>query len=257
MSQKRQMALFVGHGDPMMALRDDEVAHGLRAVGERILADKPLAILAVSAHWYAPGTLVQSDPAPRQVNDMYGFPAELYAIQYHPAGHAGLTARVQELLGDAVAVDETWGIDHGVWTPLHHMLPEANIPVVELSVNQLADAQYAYDLGKKLAPLRDEGFVVLGSGNVVHNLREVEWDNPQGTPANEAFDAAVRGAVEAREDEKLVDYAALPHADYAVPTPDHYLPLLTVLGASQGEKPEVFNDIRNLGSISMTSYLFA
>ena len=131
------------------------------------------------------------------------------------------------------------------------------MPVVELSVNGLADARYAYDLGRRLAPLRDEGFVVLGSGNVVHNLREVEWDNPAGTPACDEFDAAVRAAVEARDDEKVINHGRLPHASYAVPTPDHYLPLLTVLGASEGEKPEVFNDVRNLGAISMTSYAFA
>lgn len=161
MANTRQMAVFVGHGDPMMALRDDEVAHGLRAIGEKILADEPRAILAVSAHWFTRGTLVQSDPTPRQANDMYGFPPELYAIKYRPAGSAELTARVRQLLGSDVEVDDTWGIDHGVWTPLHHMLPKANVPVVELSVNGLADARYAYDLGRRLAPLRDEGFVVL------------------------------------------------------------------------------------------------
>ncbi|SET19367.1 4,5-DOPA dioxygenase extradiol [Olsenella sp. KH3B4] len=257
MANKRQMTVFVGHGDPMMALRDDEVAHGLRAMGEKILADEPRAILAVSAHWFTRGTLVQSDPTPRQVNDMYGFPPELYAIKYRPAGSAELTARVRQLLGSDVEVDDTWGIDHGVWTPLHHMLPKANVPVVELSVNGLADARYAYDLGRRLVPLRDEGFVVLGSGNVVHNLREADWNNPAGTPACIEFDSAVRAAVEARDDEKVIAYERLPHASYAVPTPDHYLPLLTVLGASEGEKPEVFNDVRNLGAISMTSYAFA
>ncbi|MGN0076504.1 MAG: dioxygenase [Parafannyhessea sp.] len=252
----RQPALFVGHGDPMMALREDEVARGLRSVGERLLAGEPKAILAVSAHWYTRGTLVQSDPTPRQVNDMYGFPKELYAIRYRPAGNAELTRRVLDLLGDDVQVDDTWGIDHGVWTPLHHMLPQANVPVVELSVNGLADARYAYDLGARLAPLRDEGFVVLGSGNVVHNLREADWDNPDGTPQNVAFDEAVLAAVRSRDDEAVINYQALPHADYAVPTPDHYLPLLTVLGAAKGEEAEVFNKVRNLGSISMTSYAF-
>lgn len=256
MADKRQIAVFVGHGDPMMALRNDDVAHGLRAMGEKLLADAPHAILAVSAHWFTRGTLVQSDPTPRQVNDMYGFPPELYAIKYRPAGNADLTARVQELLGSDVEVDDTWGIDHGVWTPLHHMLPAANVPVVELSVNALGDARYAYDLGRRLAPLRDEGFVVLGSGNVVHNLREVEWDNPAGTKACNEYDAAVRAAVEARDDEKVINYERLPHASYAAPTPDHFLPLFTVLGASQGEKPEIFNDVRNLGAISMTSYAF-
>ncbi|MCI7219130.1 DODA-type extradiol aromatic ring-opening family dioxygenase, partial [Parafannyhessea umbonata] len=191
-----------------------------------------------------------------QVNDMYGFPPELYAIKYRPAGSAELTRRVQELLGADVEVDDTWGIDHGVWTPLHHMLPNADVPVVELSVNGLADARYAYELGRRLSPLRDEGFVVLGSGNVVHNLRMADWDNPNGTPENVAFDEAVLAAVAARDDDAAIDYQRLPHADYAVPAPDHYLPLLTVLGAAEGEQAEVFNKVRNLGSISMTSYAF-
>lgn len=252
----RQAAIFVGHGDPMMALRDDDIAHELQAVGRRIKAMEPKAILAVSAHWFTRGTFVQSDPHPRQINDMYGFPPELYAIKYRPNGSAELTRAVQDALGADVEIDDTWGIDHGVWTPLHHMLPEADVPVVELSVNGQRDANYAYELGKRLAVLRDEGFVVLGSGNVVHNLREADWDNPHGTPENVAFDDAVKKAVLARYDEAVIDYQSLPHADYAVPTPDHYLPLPTVLGASVGEKPEVFNNVQNLGSISMTSYAF-
>lgn len=253
---KRQSAIFVGHGDPMMALRDDDVAHGLRDVGRRLVAMQPRAILAVSAHWYTRGTFVQSDPHPRQVNDMYGFPPELYAIEYRPNGCAELTQAVIDALGPDVAVDDTWGIDHGVWTPLHHMVPDYRIPVVELSVNGLKGTDYAYELGKRLAPLRDEGFVVLGSGNVVHNLYEVEWDNPRGTSQNLRFDLAVQKAVIARNDEAVLDYASLPHADYAVPTPEHFLPLPTVLGASQGETPEVFNKVHKLGSISMTSYAF-
>lgn len=253
---RRQAALFVGHGDPMMALRDDDIARGLRAVGKRVKAMRPKAILAVSAHWYTRGTFIQSDPHPRQVNDMYGFPPELYAISYRPAGSAELTQAVLTALGDDVEVDDTWGIDHGVWTPLHHMLPNADVPVVELSVSGLRDARYAYDLGRRLASLRDEGYVILGSGNVVHNLYEVDWDSPRGTAKTVTFDHAVRGAVLARHDEALVDYSSLPYADYAVPTPEHYLPLPTVLGASEGERPEVFNEVQNLGSISMTSYAF-
>lgn len=253
---KRMPAIFVGHGDPMMALREDDIAHGLHAVGERLKAMESKAILAVSAHWFAPGTFVQSDPHPRQVNDMYGFPPELYAISYRPAGSAELTQAVLDLLGNDVEVDDTWGIDHGVWTPLHHMLPEADIPVVELSVDSRKDAAWFYELGRRLAPLRDEGFVVLSSGNVVHNLREADWDNPHGTPENVAFDDAIRKAIEARYDEAVVEFDKLPHASYAVPTPDHFMPLPVVLGASEGEKPEVFNNVQNLGSISMTSYAF-
>lgn len=252
----RQPALFVGHGDPMMALRHDSIADRLASAGRRLKVHAPRAILAISAHWFTRGTLVQSDPAPRQVNDMYGFPPELYQISYRPKGSAALTERVLALLGDDVEVDDAWGIDHGVWTPLHHMLPEADVPVVELSVNGLKDAQYAYDLGRRLAPLRDEGFAILGSGNIVHNLRETDWDNPGGTPENARFDAAVVDALERRDDAAAIAYASLPDAAYAVPTPEHYLPLLTVLGATEGEKPEIFNHVLSLGSISMTSTAF-
>mgnify|MGYP002115155804 FL=1 len=255
-TETRQPALFIGHGDPMMALRHDAISEGLASVGERLKAHHPKAILAVSAHWFTRGTLVQSDPTPRQVNDMYGFPPELYAIHYRPSGSKELTERVLELLGDDVAVDDTWGIDHGVWTPLHHMLPEADIPVVELSVNGLKNAKYAYEVGQKLSALRDEGFVVLGSGNVVHNLREADWENPHGTPQSLRFDDAILEAVKKRDDDAVIDFEKLPEAAYAVPTPDHFLPLVTVLGAAQGEEAEVFNHIQNLGSISMTSYAF-
>lgn len=253
---KRQPAIFVGHGDPMMALRDDDVARGLREVGKRLKAMEPKAILAVSAHWYKRATLVQSDPHPEQVNDMFGFPQELYDIVYRPQGCAELTQAVLDALGDDVSVDDTWGIDHGVWTPLHHMLPDADVPVVELSVNMMKKADYAYELGKRLAPLRDSGFVILGSGNVVHNLHHVEWDNPHGSPENVAFDDAVKAAVLARDDRKIIDWKELPNAKCAVPTPDHFLPLPTVLGAAAGEQAEVFNNVQNLGSISMTSYAF-
>ena len=253
---EKQAAIFVGHGDPMMALREDDIARGLHEVGERVLAMKPKAILAVSAHWFTKGTFVQSDPHPRQVNDMYGFPKELYEIKYEPEGCAELTQAVRDSLGDDVQVNDDWGIDHGVWTPLHHMLPEANVPVVELSVNGNKGAYYAYDLGKKLAGLRDQGFVILGSGNTVHNLRAVEWENPHGTKQNVEFDEAVKKAILKCDDNAVVDYELLPNADYAVPTPDHYLPLPTVLGAAQGEQAEVFNNVQNLGSIAMTSYAF-
>lgn len=161
-----------------------------------------------------------------------------------------------ELLGDDAAVDDTRGIDHGVWTPLHHMLPEADIPVVELSVNGLKNAKYAYEVGQKLSALRDEGFVVLGSGNVVHNLREADWENLHGMPKNLRFDDAILKAVKKRDDDAVIGFEKLPEAAYAVPTPDHFLPLVTVLGAAQGEEAEVFNHIQNLGSISMTSYAF-
>lgn len=254
----RMPALFVGHGSPMLALADDELTHGLADMGNRVISTfgKPKAILAVSAHWYTPGIRVQTADKPRQVYDMYGFPDELYQVTYPVDGCPELGKRVLAIEGLGTQEDNRWGIDHGVWTLLVHMFPKADIPVVEYSIDRRADARAAYEQGQKLACLRDEGYLILGSGNVVHNLGAVEWDNPHGTPEADAFDAAIRQAVEARDDETVLDWAKIPHAQYAAPTPDHFMPLPVILGASVGERPVVFNGVRNLGSMSMTSYAF-
>lgn len=252
----KQAAIFVGHGDPMMALREDSIAQSLHAVGTRLAQMQPKALLVISAHWYTRTTLVQSALHPKQIYDMYGFPDELYQLEYHPEGNTQLTQRVQELLGNDVAIDDSWGIDHGAWAPLHHLVPAADIPVVMLSTARGKDAQYAFELGKRLAPLRDEGYAIIGSGNIVHNLRTTDWQNPGGTPQATEFNDAIRTAILQGNTGQLIDFHSLPFARYAVPTSDHYLPLLTVIGSAIGEKPEVFNDVLNLGSISMTSYAF-
>lgn len=255
---KRMPAVFVGHGSPMLALQHDSVTEGLAQMGERIVDafGKPRAILAVSAHWFTRGTFVQTTASPRQIYDMYGFPEELYEVKYPVAGCPQLGKRVLELLGNRACDNDDWGIDHGVWTPLVHMFPQADVPIVELSVNKKLDATESFELGRALAPLRDEGYLVLGSGNTVHNLGAVLWDSDRGTPQTDTFDDAVIRAVEARDDATALAYEKLPYARYAVPTPDHYLPLAYILGASQGETPVVFNRVRTLGSIAMTSYAF-
>lgn len=255
---KKMPAIFVGHGSPMIALDHNELTETYRRLGERILKEfgKPKAILMVSAHWYTRGTLVQSAAKPRQVYDMYGFPKELYELKYEPAGCADLTRAVTDLLGADVEVDDSWGIDHGAWSILVHIFPKADIPVVQLSVNGLIDARQSYELGQKLASLREKGYLIMGSGNVVHNLRRVEWENEHGNPAADRFDDAIKAAIEQRNDEAVIDYHRHPDADYAVPTPDHFLPLLYILGASQGESPYTFNNVRNLGSMALTGYAF-
>ncbi len=226
--------IFAGHGSPMIALEDNELTKEFQKIGERVVSEfeKPKAILSFSAHWFTRGTYVQSDPEPRQVYDMYGFPKELYEVQYHPKGCQELTDDILALLPDT-SINDDWGIDHGTWTVLVHMFPGAPIPVVQLSIDGIEGPQSAYDIGKALAPLREKGYLLLGSGNIVHNLRRLEWDNPNGSPQADRFDAA-----------------------YAAPTADHFLPLLYTLGAAQGEKPEIFNNVRNTGSLSMTGYLF-
>lgn len=255
---KRMPAIFVGHGSPMIALDHNELTETYGKIGQEVLEKfgRPKAILMISAHWYTRGTLVQSAEKPRQVYDMYGFPEELYQLKYEPPGYADLTKEVQNILGDAVEVDDDWGIDHGTWSVLVHIFPKADIPVVQLSVNGLLSDEESYALGEKLAVLRDEGYLLMASGNVVHNLREVEWENENGSPAADRFDAYIKEAVEKRADEKVISYHRHPDASYAVPTPDHYLPLLYILGASKGEKPYVFNNVRNLGSMALTGYAF-
>lgn len=258
MTQKRMSVVFTGHGSPMLALEHTEVTRTLAKLGTRIVEEcgTPRAILAVSAHWYAPGTFVQSAVHPRQVYDMYGFPHELYEVDYPVDGSAELTKAAQEALGDRVAINDNWGIDHGTWTVLVHMFPKADISVVQLSVDQGASARDAYEIGRALESLRDQGFLIVGSGNTVHNLGMVEWGNEGGTKRAHRFDNAVVDAVKRRDDETAIAYEKLPDAAYAVPTPDHYLPLLYCLGAAPGEKPCVFNNVCNLGSIAMTGFAF-
>lgn len=258
MENMKMPVVFSGHGSPMVALEHNAITEGMHAVGEKILRKygKPKAILAVSGHWYVPGTYIQSAEEPKQIYDMYGFPQELYDLKYPVKGNAELTAEVQKLLGDAVSVNDEWGVDHGMWTVLVHMFPKADIPVVQLSVSRLLSAQESYELGRKLTALREEGILIFGSGNVVHNLSRVEWNNEGGSPAAERFNDYIREAVLHNETEKAIHYEGHPDARYAVPTPDHYLPLLYCLGASDGDQAEVFNNVCNLGSMAMTGFLF-
>lgn len=258
MEKKRMPAIFVGHGSPMLALENDEATEGLKAVGKMIVAakGKPKAILMISAHWYKAGNLVQKTAHPQQVFDMYGFPRPLYEVDYKPEGCAELSDAILSISGLDAKVDNTWGIDHGTWTPLVHMFPGAPIPVVQLSVNGLAGTQGCYNIGKMLAPLREQGYLIMGSGNVVHNLRRVEWESNMGSKETLAFNNYIVDAVQKRDDETVINYTSNEYARYAVPTPDHFLPLLYILGAAEGEKPLVFNNICNLGSIAMASFAF-
>ena len=258
MSNKKMPVIFSGHGSPMLALDNNEVTRGLRAVGDAVLRErgKPKAILAISAHWYVRGTYIQRTEEPKQVYDMYGFPRELYEFKYPVKGDVALADRVSGLLSSRVAVNNDWGIDHGTWTVLCHMFPEADIPVVQLSVDGTLSKDEIYEIGKSLAPLREEGYLIFASGNVVHNLRRVDWDNPNGSPECLAFTDAITEYVLARNDKAVLEYEAVPHAAYAVPTPEHYLPLIYCLGAAEGEAPTVFNNHCELGAIAMTGYAF-
>ena len=255
---EKMPVIFVGHGDPRIALKINEMTETLKKIGKDIIEKygEPKAILCISAHWYTKDTFIQSTEIPNQVYDMFGFPNELYEVKYPVKGSKELTKDVEKILGNEVKINDDWGIDHGTWTVLVHMFPEAKIPVVQLSVNANLSANKAYKLGEKLAKLREKGYLIVGSGNIVHNLRKIEWDNPKGTQEADKFDRYILENISKREDEKVIKYEEHEYSNYAVPTPDHFMPILYILGASQGEKPYIFNEMRELGSLSMTSYAF-
>jgi len=251
-------AVFFGHGSPMNTLERNRHTDAWRTVGQRFPA--PRALLMVSAHWYLPGLAVTAMPAPRTIHDFSGFPHALHAFEYPAPGDAALAARVAELLAPlAVDMDQDWGLDHGTWSVLAHAYPRADVPVVQLSIDATKPPQYHYDVGRRLAPLRDEGVLIAGSGNVVHHLGMLRRD-PGASPHAWAveFEAGVREAIETGRHAPLVDFAALgAAARLSVPTPEHYLPLLYVAGAQRpGDRVEILTQGIELASLSMLSVLF-
>jgi 4,5-DOPA dioxygenase extradiol len=246
-------AVFFGHGSPMNTLQRNRYTEAWTGIGKSLPA--PRAILAISAHWLTRGTAVTAMETPRTIHDFGGFPRALFEYQYPAAGDPQLAARVRSLLAPAdVQLDQGWGLDHGTWSVLAHAFPGADVPVVQLSMDATQGPQYHYDLGKRLAPLRDEGVLIVGSGNVVHNLGIMDWRS-----ADKAYDWAtrfnqrVRGHLEKREHAALVDYEGMGEdARLSVPTSEHYLPLLYVLGL-QDEKSILTIPVDGVehGSISM------
>lgn len=244
-----QPAIFFGHGSPMNAL-GGPYADAWRALGREI--GKPAGVVMVSAHWETEGLGVTAQERPGTLHDFGGFPAELHAMQYPAPGSPDLAARVAELTG---AVQTTgWGLDHGTWSVLAHVWPEADVPVVQLSLNRRLDAQGHFDLARRLRPLRDEGVVIAGSGDFVHNLRA--WKRAGGEPYAWAtgFNEAVKAALVRGDDAALVDWVGLAEdAQLSVPTDEHFLPLLYVAAQRRrGDDVGFFNDVIEGGSISMT-----
>jgi len=247
-------AIFVGHGNPMNIIGRNRWTKSWAALGATL--PRPRAILAVSAHWYIPTTMVTAMPYPRTIHDFSGFPQELYEIKYPAPGDPALADRVRDLLASIpVEPDEEWGLDHGTWSVLHHMFPKADIPVVQVSINRRQPPSFHYDIGELLAPLRDEGVLILGSGNLVHNLQAYNWDRPNTEPFDWAsrFEEKVRDTLRGGKDDQLIDYTGLgPEAKLSVPTPDHYLPLLYVLGSrKKGEDVSFPIEGFDGGSMSM------
>ena len=247
-------AIFFGHGNPMNALLKNEYTDAWKRIGHAMV--RPKAILSISAHWFVPETGVTVATAPRTIHDFGGFPRERYQVEYPAPGDPQLARRVQKLLAPVpVQLSQTWGLDHGTWSVLRHLYPDADIPVVQLSIDENQPAAFHYEMGQKLAPLREEGVLIAGSGNLVHNLHAYAW----GRHLPDPYDWAVRFEKEARElmltgdHTRLVQYEALGRdAALSIPTPDHYLPLLYVIGARQQGEPMTF-PVEGVdgGSISM------
>ncbi|HEX5184077.1 MAG TPA: 4,5-DOPA dioxygenase extradiol [Allosphingosinicella sp.] len=253
---ERMPALFFGHGSPMNAL-GGPYADIWAALGRAL--PRPKAILCVSAHWYVDETAVTAMERPRTIHDFYGFPRDLYHISYPAPGDPWLAARTADLLAPlGVRADQDWGLDHGAWSVLVHAFPDADIPVVQLAIDRTQPPLFHYELGRRLAPLRDEGVLVCGSGDVVHNLRMLDMSGGEPFPWAARFNDRVKAMIEARDDSALVDYPALgEEAMRAIPTPDHYLPLLYLLGTRGADEPvRFFADRIALGSISMLGMIF-
>jgi 4,5-DOPA dioxygenase extradiol len=230
-------AIFFGHGNPMNALLKNSYTEAWSAIGKALT--RPKAILCISAHWYVPGAAVTINSAPRTIHDFGGFPRQLYEVQYPAPGDPALARRVQELLSPLpVALDDRWGLDHGTWSVLCHVYPKADIPVVQISIDETQPAQFHYDLGRRLAPLREEGVLIVGSGNLVHNLHTYVWGEQKAAPYEWAvsFEKRARDYIMSGQPSPLINYETMgKDARLSVPTPDHYLPLLYVLGARAGQ----------------------
>lgn len=240
---QRMPALFFGHGNPMNALLVNPYTQQWAALEASI--PRPKAILAVSAHWYIQGAAVTVSTAPRTIHDFGGFPRELYEVQYLAPGDPDLAARVQKLLAPLpVRLDERWGLDHGTWSVLCHVYPHAEVPVVQLGIDETQPPSAHYEIGRRLASLREEGILILGSGNVVHNLHAYAWGRHVQKPYDWAisFEKRVRELLLAEEYKPLINYENQlgSEADLAVPTPDHYLPLLYVAGTRTPSEPLTF-----------------
>ena len=255
---EKMPVLFLGHGSPMNAIEENQFVQGFRNISREI--PKPNAILCISAHWFTNGTFVTAMLNPKTIHDFYGFPKELFEVNYPAPGSPELARETAELLfPEIVEEDHSWGLDHGAWSVIRHLYPNAEIPVIQLSIDYNKPPQYHFDLAKKLQKLREKGILIIGSGNIVHNLRMIDWKNINTVGAGWDW------AVEAREKtnnwlldgnfQNLIDYQRQGVAlQTAVPSPDHYLPLIYSLGLKEKfENLSLFNDELIGGSLSMTS----
>jgi 4,5-DOPA dioxygenase extradiol len=256
MTTNRMPAVFLGHGNPMNALADNDWTRAWARLGATL--PKPKAILCISAHWYIAGTAVTAMRRPKTIHDFGGFPKELFAVEYAAAGSPALAERTASLLAPlAVPGDRSWGLDHGAWSVLMHVYPQADVPIVQLAIDETKAPSWHYETARRLAPLRDEGVLIVGSGNLVHNLHSYSWGRHPQEPYDWAlrFEALAREALASGDFTPLIDYPALGRdALLSAPTPEHYLPLLYVLAQAQpGDAVSFPVEGFDGGSISMLS----
>lgn len=252
----RMPLLFLGHGSPMNAIEDNEYTKAFKELG--VSLPKPKAILCISAHWETKGTFVTAMDMPKTIHDFGGFPKALNEFEYSAKGSPLFAKETQALINTTeVGLDYEWGLDHGAWSVLCHMFPKADIPVYQLSLDYRKDPLWHYELGKELRTLRERGVLIVGSGNIVHNLRTLNWSSPTAG-YNWAIEAneTIKKLVVENDYKSLSNYKSLGKAfDMAIPTPDHYLPLLYTLAMKdESESIRIFNDKTIMGSISMTSF---
>ena len=256
--EEKMPVLFIGHGSPMNAIEDNEFSKRWQQMGKEIRT--PKAVVVVSAHWLTKGTLVTAMPNPKTIHDFGGFPQALFDVQYPASGSPELASEIQKLITNpAVELDHDWGLDHGTWSVVKHMYPDADIPVLQLSIDYYKPAAYHYELAKQLLSLRKKGVLIIGSGNMVHNLRMVAWDKlnePEygfdwALEMNDIFKNKISNGFH----KELIQYEKLnKSATLAIPSPDHYYPLLYILALqTDNDKVEFFNDKAVGGSLTMTS----
>ena len=260
-STKRMPVFFLGHGSPMNGIEDNQFVQGFKKQGE--LLEKPNAIVVISAHWETKGTKVTAMEFPKTIHDFGGFPKELYEVQYPAPGHPELAKEISTIVQpeDTVHLDHQWGLDHGAWTVVKHMFPKADVPVIQLSLDYTLNGQQHFDLALQLNRLRDKGVLIVGSGNMVHNLRRLEWSKIND---NYGYDWAIEANTKMKEwilssnHKQLIDYKNQTQAfNLAIPTPEHYLPLIYVMAmADNKDEKLLFNDQYLGGSLSMTSVKF-
>lgn len=256
--EEKMPVLFIGHGSPMNAIEDNEFSKRWQQMGKEI--PTPKAVVVISAHWLTKGTMVTAMPNPKTIHDFGGFPQALFDVQYPAPGSPELASEIQKLITNpAVELDHDWGLDHGTWSVVKHMYPDADIPVLQLSIDYYKPATYHYELSKQLLSLRKKGVLIIGSGNMVHNLRMVAWDKlnePEygfdwALEMNDVFKNKISNGFH----KELIEYEKLHKAaSLAIPSPDHYYPLLYILALqTDNDKVEFFNDQAVGGSLTMTS----